>query len=725
MPAADTTTTSRTAQELRAFAQMLTACRDDAGLIDEQQLEQLAEQGGIAAGRVPSLAKQKGCVRLGWGQRLAVANTAKATAKAALLSLHRPGSTTEVAAMTGRDIVDVAAAFRSCPSIRCAARGRWVVPPPDDAAAVTAFASALDACSDDAGLLDESRLRLLATQAGIDADRFDTFAEQAGCVRLSGRLAVADTATAAVKGALLDMGRSASVAAIADAAGLPRVKTSGGLRSCRSVFRAGRDRWVVPPPGDEAAVTAFASALDACSDDAGLLDESQLRLLATQAGIDADRFDTLAEQAGCVRLSGRLASADTAVASSKAVLLSLARPTAVSELADITQRSMDEIGTVLSQCPSAVRIGRARWIVPSPGDAAAVKAFAAALDACSDDVGLIDDAQLKESMVQAGVEPGCAKTLLEQSGCVRLFGRLAVADTARAAVKAALLHLGRPSTTPELAELTGRAPGSISPELSKSDSFERVGYGQWTVAEPDQRTATLAAMVHACVDDAELIDEALLLRLASDAGIDAAAVNRYTKQTGCYRMFGRLAVTPGPDAPASEQAATKAALLHLGGSASCAEVSALTGSPRAAVSAALHACPSIFRAGPKRWVVLPPGEVAAAAAFASARDACRDDVGLLDETRMRQIAAEADIAGDRFDALAEQAGCVRLLGRLAAADTAVASAKAALMHLGRPASASEIARLTGRPYQAIAPALSRCPAILNTARGRWELASGR
>ena len=725
MPAADTATASPTYTELRSFARMLTACRDDAGLIDEQQLEHLAEQGGIAAGRVPGLAKQKGCVRLSWGQRLAVADTTKANAKAALLSLHRPGSTTEVAAMTGRDLVDVADAFRSCPSIRCAARGRWVVPPPGDAAAVTAFAAAVDACSDDAGLLDESRLRLLAAQAGIDTDRFDAFAQQAGCVRLSGRLAAADTAIAAVKGALLDIGRSASVAELADATGLQRVKTSGALRSCRSVFRAGRDRWVVPPPGDAAAVTAFAAALDACSDDAGLLDESRLRLLAAQAGVDTDRFDAFAQQAGCVTLSGRLASADTAVASSKAVLLSLARPAPLSELADLTQRSVDEVGTVLSQCPSAIRIGRDRWVVPPPDDAAAVTAFAAALDACSDDVGIIDDVQLRESMAQAGVEPGRVETLLGQSGCVHLFGRLAAADTARAAIKAALLHLGRPSTTPELADLTGRLPGAISPELSKSSAFERVGYGRWTVAEPDPRTAALSAIVHACVDDAGLIDEAQLLRLASDAGIDAAAVNRYTKQTGCRRMFGRLAVTSGVKALASVRAATKAALLHLGRSASCAEVSALTGDPRAAVSAALHACPSIFRAGPKRWVVLPPGEIAAAAAFASARDACRDEAGLLDETRMRRIAEEAGIADDRFDALAEQAGCVRLSGRLAVADTAVASAKAALMRLGRPASPSEIARLTGRPSRALATSLSRCPEIRNTGRGLWALTAER
>ena len=109
MPATDTTTAPPTSEDLRVFAQILKGCRDDAGLIDEQRLEQLTDQAGITPGRMHVLlAKWKGCVRMGWGWRLAAGDTTKARAKAALLSLRRPGSTTEVAAMTRRDLVDVA-----------------------------------------------------------------------------------------------------------------------------------------------------------------------------------------------------------------------------------------------------------------------------------------------------------------------------------------------------------------------------------------------------------------------------------------------------------------------------------------------------------------------------------------------------------------------------------------------------------------------------------------
>ena len=60
-----------------------------------------------------------------------------------------------------------------------------------------AFAAAVDACRDDAGLLDEPRLRRMATTIGVEPADFDEAADTAGRVRLFGSLAAGDTVSAA------------------------------------------------------------------------------------------------------------------------------------------------------------------------------------------------------------------------------------------------------------------------------------------------------------------------------------------------------------------------------------------------------------------------------------------------------------------------------------------------------------------------------------------------
>ena len=59
----------------------------------------------------------------------------------------------------------------------------------------------------------------------------------------------------------------------------------------------------------------------------------------------------------------------------------------------------------------------------------------------------------------------------------RLHGTLAMADTAAAAAKAALLELGRPATLYELENITGYTYGAIRNALARVSSVQRTSRG--------------------------------------------------------------------------------------------------------------------------------------------------------------------------------------------------------------------------------------------------------
>ena len=700
------------------FASAVQACRDDAGLIDKAKLQRAATQMGVAGADFESAVNAAGCVDM-FG-RLSAADTAVAAAKAALLHLERPATAAEIAdlcdrypGVVTRSRVAVSGAVIACPSIVRAGYERWAAGPSKEMAQVAAFCEALLSARDDVGLADEPRLRAEAALFGLSGDAFEAAAEAAGCVRFFGRLAVMDTGKAAVKAALLHLGRPAAGAEIAELTGCSRSAVAASFTSCPSIVRAGYDRWAAGTSEQMALVAAFGRALLASLDDAGLVDEASLRAAATQTGITAAAFDETAARAGCVRLFGSLAARNTPTSAAKAALLHLGRSASCGELAEMTGPSPDALEDAVSRCRSIVAAGPRRWrVAPVVGG----DAFAAAVRRCRDDVGLVDEPRLRQAAQRLCIASATFDEATAQAGCVRLSGHLAVKDTAKAAIKAALLALGRPATTPELHAITGRAETSISSELCAGPSFVRVAHALWTVVDRPSESSPLQSLLKACSDDVGLINEPNLRDMAEQAGIVEDALDAAVDAAGCVRLFGALAVK------ATHKATVKAAMLALDGPAAAVELADMTEMPVTTVRRALKSCITAAHAGRGRWVLAPIKAIVRIEAFAAAVDACRDDAGLLDEPRLRRMATDIGVEPADFDEAADTAGCVRLFGSLAAGDTVSAAAKAALAHLARPASTTELAQMTGRSYSVIPPALARCGSTVNAGRAHWVVA---
>ena len=130
-------------------------------------------------------------------------------------------------------------------------------------------------------------------------------------------------------------------------------------------------------------------------------------------------------------------------------------------------------------------------------------------------------------------------------------------------------------------------------------------------------------------DDAELIDEDALLRAVVERGWDGAVVEALCEVCGFERLFGSLATRR------NRFSLSKAALLDLRRSASRHEVAALTGLTPAAVGMAFSTCASIVRTGYNRWAAHHDPRFVA---FAAAAAELADDVGLIDEARLRTCA---------------------------------------------------------------------------------------
>ena len=104
------------------------------------------------------------------------------------------------------------------------------------------------------------------------------------------------------------------------------------------------------------------------------------------------------------------------------------------------------------------------------------------------------------------------------------------------------------------------------------------------------------------------------------------------------------------------------------------------------------------------------------AQFAAAVQANRDDVGLIDEHRLTETAT-SDGWDVPIETLIGDCGLSRVRGRLAWADTALATIKAALLELRRPATLHELCTITGLPYGVTSAAVARNASMHRIAKG--------
>ena len=594
--------------------------------------------------------------------------------------------------------------------------------------AVAGMARAAQRCRDGLGVIDENAITGWAVGCGW-YHHLEDLAEACGFVRLSGRLVFRDNRLSATKAALLSLGTAASPDEIAHVAGRDKRQAATALTTCSSIIAVGPQMWAVAPCGRaeapapdraEGAAPALVPEVLALADDTGLIDRGALAHLAERHGWP-DSIDDLAQRCGLVTVAGMLAAKATSAAAAKAALLGLggsATTAAVAEAAAMKPHSVDE---ALRRCASVERRHTGHWRVTPVRRRSAPQAKRSRLDgphtqqrrSLSDadrqagaraarcfayDAGLVDEEALKAWATRHEI-PMKGSQLVAAFGLSRVRGRLALHAGTRADAKAGLLDRGRAATTAELARGSRHDSHSIAGALEKTASALRVRH-HWVVDTDDGAIRAFAGAATSLTDDAGLIDEPRL-RAEMDALGWADRVDEMAAACRFVRICGRLAVE------GRAGAAVKAALLYLDRPAHADEIATITGIDAKQVEQKASRLHSVVTARPHMWAAATAGG-GAYASFAAAAAVCRDEVGIIDETRLADMAA----AGGwplPVQHLAQMWGLPRLRGRLVAAVTTAAAAKTALLELGRPATLDELQEMTGYSSGRV----SRAPSGLN------------
>ena len=100
----------------------------------------------------------------------------------------------------------------------------------------------------------------------------------------------------------------------------------------------------------------------------------------------------------------------------------------------------------------------------------------------ADDVGLMDEEALRDHL-PSGEWNAFFPQLIERCEFHRIGGRLALRDTAKARVKAALLKIGRPATKEEIAAVSEIDPDRVGGPLSNIPTLVRVDKTRWGLAD--------------------------------------------------------------------------------------------------------------------------------------------------------------------------------------------------------------------------------------------------
>lgn len=594
----------------------------------------------------------------------------------------------------------------------CDAAGLVTTPWSTHAVAVAVlegFATTALALTDDASLIDEQALRAVDAVRGCDDTVFEALVEVCGLERVFGRLAVRPKRVSLCKAALLDLRRSATSHEVALLTGLTSAAVALAFTTCDSIVRTGHGRWAAH---NDPRFVAFAQTAAELTDNSGLIDEPRLFEAAARRGW-GEVLDAFMAYAGFVRLNGQLAASDTNRANVMAALVHHGGVgVLIEDVAEASGLSASLVAETARRMKGVrVNAGLCSILEDPPAEPQSVSALARAN---SDDVGLVDMDALAAAAEAHGHQTS-PEQLAEVCGLVEVFGRYALTARPAAVVKAALLDLQRPATIAELDTMTGRGPKAVSHAVAETPSIIRVAPKRWAV-DTDGVLAEFAAAAADRCDDVGLIDEASLQAFAAERGWSKHRYDALTAGCGLVRVSNRLAVSDTP------RAAVKAALLDFGCPAASREIGLAVEMTSGQVAATLHTIASVARIGRIGHSVWVTAELADGAffAFAAALWLCSDDVGLIDEPRLSQIADE-----QRWqlpvDDLAARCQLPRLSGSLATANTAAAAAKAALLELQRPATLNELAAITNHNHNSIRNALESCESVQRVSAATYGL----
>lgn len=148
--------------------------------------------------------------------------------------------------------------------------------------------------------------------------------------------------------------------------------------------------------------------------------------------------------------------------------------------------------------------------------------------ALSDDVGLIDESELRSELAISSEEHW--SILIANSGLHRISGFLALRESNKAQIKAALLEIGRPATKDEIAEGSGVVRSKLGSQLSVIPSVVRSDKYRWGMREwvEDQYDGIPAEIRQRIDEDGGVTRmDRLLTELPAKFGISAASVKSY------------------------------------------------------------------------------------------------------------------------------------------------------------------------------------------------------
>ena len=251
------------------------------------------------------------------------------------------------------------------------------------------------------------------------------------------------------------------------------------------------------------------------------------------------------------------------------------------------------------------------------------------------------------------------------------------------AAPAALERIGRLASVDEVTRVAQYYPKeTVKAALKASSKVVHGGRGMWIAASctglPADELEQFVSILGRCTDSDGLVDEHRMTeRCAREPWV--ARVEELAAAMGCARVLGSLCRRD------THLAVAKAGLLHHGGRTTIAAVATAVGRPATAVAEAFSRSRNIFPEGDGVWSVPSPEYLEFAGTLRSHRDWV-----LVPEDRLATTLGYPQWT-EQLEAFAMRAGCVRLFGRLFAngfQDTLICGA---LIEIGRPASAAEIA----------------------------------
>ena len=250
-----------------------------------------------------------------------------------------------------------------------------------------------------------------------------------------------------------------SDAAAAPLAWSPPATVAESMDRSYAAHRAARNRrgkrtngtWPGPGPGDMSKQEwlRFADRLHRCADDAGIIATEALPAVCDGEPW-AQRTKELARLAGWVEVLGVLVRGGATKGVVKAAVKHLGGRATVVEVAAVTGKTETQVSAAFSACDSLIRVAPRTWAVAPDGYLEFCDALCWHAPNESGRVAVLDEARLLADL-KADDWDDHLESVAAAAGCVRVFGVLVRDGSPASRVAAALVRLGRPATSKEIA----------------------------------------------------------------------------------------------------------------------------------------------------------------------------------------------------------------------------------------------------------------------------------